>query len=414
MNSILLTGGGFANKGAEALLKTVKAELIKRLEHVRFQAIVPANQVKEARKAGFVHCNRRNSREFLTYHLGRVSGLKAAPAKAAASQAGRYRNWLKECTAVIDVSGYVYTDKYETYSIQLTEKLISSCSTASVPYMFLPQAWGPLSMSNSQLSVRLMAEYADIIYARDKTSFRCLQSIPDIPQQKLKLAPDIVLKFEPHENHEALDPLERTGLFYRKGRRIGICPNIRIYRMTEREGTGTANPYVRWLVQLCKEILAETDAELILFGHEISRCWWRRDDRYLCQMVRQSIGEEQRIRYFSQPCSADTLKLLIRELDFLVGSRFHSLIAALSLYVPSIAMGWSHKYKELLKDAGIGELAFSYEQMYNRAIITDILEAWANREQVRCRLERSIPLLRQKVDEVFDQVAKILRRVECC
>jgi colanic acid/amylovoran biosynthesis protein len=195
---------------------------------------------------------------------------------------------------------------------------------------------------------------------------------------------------------------------------VGICPNIRIYYATQREGVGQANPYVRWLAELCRRFLAETDVELVVFPHEMSLSWWRRDDRYVCRLVHKAVGDNRRVKCFSQHCSADTLKLLIRELDFLIGSRFHSIIAALSLHVPAVALGWSHKYQEVLNDVGVGELAFSYEAMRDAATITGILETWANREQVRRRLERSIPLLRRKVDGVFDRVAEILRRTECC
>lgn len=414
MYSVLLTGGGFANKGAEALLKTVKAELIKRLEDVRFQAIVPVEQQWDARKAGFVPYSSRSRQEFITYHLGRVPGCKATQAWTAVSQSGRYLGWMTGSDAVLDVSGYKYTDKFGIYPMQLMEKLFSGYYTGGAPYVFMPQAWGPFNKSFTKQAIRYMVERSALIYARDKTSLESLMNVPDIRADKLKLAPDIVLKFEPRESRDTLEPLERTGLLYRNRLRAGICPNVKIFKATQQEGVGLDNPYVRWLAELCKNFLAETDVELVIFPHEMSPNWWQRDDRHVCRLVCKLIGDNSRVRYFSERCSADTLKLLIRELDFLVGSRFHSLIAGLSLYVPTVAMGWSHKYKELLNDAGIGELAFSYEQMYDRAIITNILEAWANREQVRCRLERSIPLLCQKIDDVFNHVAKILQRVECC
>lgn len=414
MNSILLIGGGFANKGAEALLKTVRDELDKRLAPVRFQAIVPANQATDARKAGFIPCNSRSREEFVTYHLGRVLKLKATRAWAAASQAGRHLRWLKECAAVLDVSGYAYADTFGIYPMQLTEKLVSGCCIGGVPYVFMPQAWGPLTKSFSQQAIRHMAKHAALLYARDKTSLQCLRSIPNIPEEKLELAPDIVLKFEPRESRDTLEPLERAGLLPKDRQRVGICPNIRIYIATEREGVGMANPYVRWLVELCRRFLRETDVELVLFPHEMSHSSWRRDDRYVCRLVRKAIADDRRVRFFSEYCSADTLKLLIREVDFLIGSRFHSIIAALSLYVPTVAVGWSHKYQEVLNDAGVGELAFSYKTMCNGATINRVLETWANREQVHHRLEQSIPLLKGKVDDVFDRVAEILRRIECC
>ncbi|TKJ34790.1 MAG: hypothetical protein CEE38_16655 [Planctomycetes bacterium B3_Pla] len=414
MNSILLTGGGFANKGAEALLRTVRDELGKRLAPVRFQTIVPADQATDARKAGFFPCNSRSRQEFAAYHLGRVPGLKAARVWAAASQTGRHLRRQKECAAVLDVSGYAYADRFGTYPMRLTEKLVSDCNTDGAPYVFMPQAWGPFTGSFSRQAIRHVAERSVLLYARDRTSFESLRGIPNIPPEKLELAPDIVLNFEPRENRETLEPLERGGLLPGNRRRVGICPNIRIYHATQREGVGRSNPYVRWLVELCRRFLVETDVELVLFPHEMSLSRWRRDDRYVCRLVGRAVGDDRRIKCFSQHCSADTLKLLIRELDFLIGSRFHSIIAALSLHVPTVAVGWSHKYKEVLNDAGVGELAFSYEAMRDAATITGILETWANREQVRRRLERSIPLLRRKVDGVFDRVAEILRRTECC
>jgi colanic acid/amylovoran biosynthesis protein len=414
MGSILLIGGGFANKGAEALLKTLKYELNKRLAQVRFQAIVSANQAADARKADFIPFESRSRQESVMYHLGRVSRLKATRAWSAASQARRYLSRLKECTAVLDLSGYAYADTFGVYPMLLTEDIVYGCSAASVPYVFMPQAWGPLTNPFSQQSIRHIAERATMLFARDKTSLRYLQSVPNIPLEKLELAPDIVLKFKPRESRDTLEPLERAGLLPKNRQRVGICPNIKIYRATERQGVGMANPYVQWLVELCRRFLRETDVEVVLFPHEMSTNWWRWDDRYVCRLVHNVISDNKRVRYFSEYCSADTLKLLIRELDFLIGSRFHSIIAALSLYVPAVAVGWSHKYQEVLNDARVGELAFSYETMCNGATITSILETWANREKVRQKLEQSIPPLLGKVDDVFDRVANVLRRIECC
>ncbi len=414
MKSILLTGGGFANKGAEALLKTVRDELCKRLVDTTFQAIIPASHAKDARNTGFIPCKSRSIGEFAGYHFGRTFRLKTVRRWTAASQSRRYLQWLRKCAVVLDISGYAYADRFGPYPMQLTERFVSGCREASVPYVFMPQAWGPLTGSFSQRAIRSVAEQAAVIYARDKVSLQYLRSIPDISSNILELAPDIVLKFKPHENSDTLGPLERADLLPKIGKRVGICPNIRIYISTKQEGMGIANPYVRWLAGLCKEFLAKTDVELVIFGHEMSPSWSRRDDLYVCRLIRQIIPDDGRIKYFLERCSADTMKLLIRNIDFLVGSRFHSIIAALSLHLPTVALGWSHKYQELLNDAGIGELAFSYEAMSDSATTDRILQAWVNRDQVRYRLEQSVPLMKRKVDQVFDRVAEISRRAECC
>jgi len=410
---ILLRGAGFANKGAEAMLKTVRYELGKRLAPVRFQVIVQANQATAAREAGFIPCKEREWGEFVAYHLGRVPGLKATRASVAARQAGRHFHWLKESDAVLDVSGYAYADTCGTYAVQLAKALVSGCHAARVPYVFMPQAWGPFTKSFSQQAIRHMAERAVLLYARDKTSLQYLRSIRNIPPEKFELAPDIALKFRPSQILKHLEPLETSGLLIKGTRLVGICPNIGIYRFTERQGIGPNNPYVRWLADVGNKILAETDATLVLFPHSIDMLLWRKDDRYVCRFVQRALQKTERVRVFLEPCSADTLKLLIQQLDLLIGSRFHSIIAALSFCVPTVAMGWSHKYEEVMNDAGVGELAFSYETMNNGAAITAVLETWADRKQVRHRLQESVPLLQRKVNHVFDRVAHILRNKQC-
>ena len=411
---IFLRGGGFANKGAEALLKTVKQELEKRIPSVEFHAIVQGSQATAATHAGFLPHTERTALEFWLYHLGRCPvPVKGCRNVARRLQAHRQIRLLHECDAVLDVSGYAYSDTFVAYPMRLAKDIVSGCHDIGISYVFLPQAWGPFTKSFSQQAIRHMAERAVLLYARDKTSLQHLRSIPDIPLGKLELAPDIVLKFRPCEIHKNLDPLEKSGLLVKEKPLVGICPNIRIYRATERHGIGPNNPYVRWMVDLCNALLTETDAHIVLFPHEIDMRLWRKDDRHVCRFVQQALQTTERVRVFLEPCSADTLKLLIQQLDLLVGSRFHSIIAALSLCVPTVAMGWSHKYQEVMNDAGVGELAFSYKAMNSGAAITSVLETWANREQVRHRLQESVPLLQRKVDDVFDRVAEILRNTQC-
>ena len=44
------------------------------------------------------------------------------------------------------------------------------------------------------------------------------------------------------------------------------------------------------------------------------------------------------------------LKWLLGQAYFVIGSRFHALVSALSQGVPVLATGWSHKYETLLSE----------------------------------------------------------------
>ena len=49
---ILIRGGGFENKGAEAMIRTVQAHVGRRIEGVRFGIEVPPREIRAAEAAG--------------------------------------------------------------------------------------------------------------------------------------------------------------------------------------------------------------------------------------------------------------------------------------------------------------------------------------------------------------------------
>ncbi len=43
---------------------------------------------------------------------------------------------------------------------------------------------------------------------------------------------------------------------------------------------------------------------------------------------------------------------MIKEVDFIISSRYHALVHAFKLHIPCIAIGWADKYESLLFDVG--------------------------------------------------------------
>jgi polysaccharide pyruvyl transferase WcaK-like protein len=107
--------------------------------------------------------------------------------------------------------------------------------------------------------------------------------------------------------------------------------------------------------------------------------WGEKYGDYLLEISRELVTQHLRVQVIVHDASGDDLELalyicrkmdspavtivqeqdpialkhLIGESLLLIGSRYHSLAGALSSQVPVIAMGWSHKYEELLGDFGL-------------------------------------------------------------
>jgi polysaccharide pyruvyl transferase WcaK-like protein len=63
--------------------------------------------------------------------------------------------------------------------------------------------------------------------------------------------------------------------------------------------------------------------------------------------------------YIGAPLFSDSdplvLKAALGQAAAAVASRFHAVVGCLSQSVPTLAMGWSHKYRELLDDFGVAD-----------------------------------------------------------
>jgi polysaccharide pyruvyl transferase WcaK-like protein len=89
-----------------------------------------------------------------------------------------------------------------------------------------------------------------------------------------------------------------------------------------------------------------------------------------------------------------------------IGSRFHVLVLGLSASVPVVALGWSHKYEELLADFGLAAFVLEHQRGV-RAEVRDVVRgAWNQREQSRAAIRGALGGVRERVDTLFDEVAR--------
>jgi colanic acid/amylovoran biosynthesis protein len=90
------------------------------------------------------------------------------------------------------------------------------------------------------------------------------------------------------------------------------------------------------------------------------------------------------------------LKRVIARSWMLVGSRYHSLVAAFSAQVPALALGWSHKYEMLFRDFGCERYVVS-PQTPMETVLQYVRELADPGVNASCR-ERITPRLREMYD----------------
>ena len=88
-----------------------------------------------------------------------------------------------------------------------------------------------------------------------------------------------------------------------------------------------------------------------------------------------------------------------------MGSRFHALVAALSQGIPVAALGWSHKYAELLGEFGLREFVFRHDLLDDADVQRGIRRLIRERDSLAIAVQAALPEILRRVDAVFDETA---------
>jgi len=368
----LITGGSFVNKGAEAMALTVRAKLASAYPDAQVYMRVDPLYFDIARNNGFIPLD------------GKIPCSLGDKARSKIVSFGQYlRN-----DAVIDIGGYQFGDTWGLAHARQTVKRLGYCNCFGTKTVFMPQAMGPFTQDGfGECIPRLMKESC-VFFIRDKQSFEEVRRICAVSEEFLQ--PDIAWNFDA-DGADVQDVVMRYAIDKKKPT-VCLTPNLRVY---EKHG----EDYLAVLIMII-DLIRELQYQLVVLGHELAMEPKQKDDRFLCRILKERRPPVVHIDEF---LTAREVKAIIGFCDLVISSRFHALIAAFSQGIPAAAIGWSHKYNELLADVGLA---------------ANVLEIGGARDSVQLKLRQCIEsidsqkdTLRMTVPAIKAQSASVLDSV---
>jgi len=91
----------------------------------------------------------------------------------------------------------------------------------------------------------------------------------------------------------------------------------------------------------------------------------------------------------------------------MVTSRFHAMVSGLATCTPTVVLGWSHKYREVLSDFGMVDCGYDANQLLHPEVLVDKV-TWMidHREEVVHQLRGALPEVRRRSNLNFDAISK--------
>jgi Polysaccharide pyruvyl transferase len=288
-----------------------------------------------------------------------------------------------ECdiSAVLDASGFAFGDQLGPERTEAFARDVRRWKGQGKKVVLLPQALGPFETPRVRRAFTEVLQLADLIYARDRVSYGHCSMLGGASRQ-LRLAPDFT----------NLVAGELSPGFEFPQRAAYIVPN---HRMIEKTPGEIASRYVH--------LLADCVCELR--NHGLSPCVLLHDsdvDESLVSPLAALVDGPLQVLRESDP---RRLKGILGTAHVVVGSRFHALVGALSQSVPSLGIGWSHKYQMLFEDYDCAECLLSgaadLEQL--QGALARIIGEPARSQTIQ-RLKRAADAQKQKTRELWSDV----------
>lgn len=279
----------------------------------------------------------------------------------------------KDVGGVLDAAGFAYSDSFSIQRSKREAKISAAWKKRGVPRVFLPQAFGPFTNPEQARWTRTLLDGAELVYARDRQSLDFVKGLG--AKADVRLAPDFTVGLKPTGIPSPVD-----------GEFGAVVPNAKMLSHTKL----SAEEYTQFLADGVSELRAQgLRAVVVIHEH---------NDRALAK----ALSARAEVETFESPDPL-VLKRVLSDARIVVASRFHALVSALSSRTPVVALGWSHKYAELMDDFGASAWMTDGSDDLGARIRHTLQDA-----ETAARLDAQVPLLLERNERMWSEVESVL------
>ena len=377
---IELRGVEFHNKGAELMLWAIVEKIKKEIPHATFVMETKRNvTIKDLRSAGF--CTKIN------YHQYRINAAKWASIlpKSITRTFGFILE--KHIDVVLDGSGFAFGDYWgDGKAKSRLSNHVERWQRTNKKIILLPQAFGPFEEPELRNSMLKIIENCNLIFARDPYSFTYLKDLKH--KSNIHIKPDFT------------NLIKGTApkYFTNQHLQVAIIPNSKLIQ------TNVFDSITNYVAVLNKmaELIVQCGKVPFFLIHE------GLNDLSLAVNVNTTFGKSIPIITEKNPLC---IKGIIGACDAVITSRFHGLVSALSQAIPTLCIGWSHKYQALMDEYDHSEGLLKNEDLNDSGLrekITLLLEKEAQ-TQVKTKLMKASIKQKELSESMWKMVFEVLK-----
>jgi len=255
----------------------------------------------------------------------------------------------------------------------------------------------------------------DLITVRDRISYQYFKGT-GLQGYKVFLTADPSFLVKPASLKRVEVIMRREGIVKSTGPLIGMTVTREIANKLYQDLEYSRNSYRKHIIMLSQIIdylTSKLGAIVIILPHCIGY-GKKNDDRIINADIFQLCENKDRVKLILDEYGPGELKGIIGQCDLFIGERIHSVIAAMSMFVPSIVISYSSDYRLDIIEMLDQKYAICHvENLDTNSFISRVNEIWLQRENIRMNLRTKIDKIKEcaklngKLLKAFLDVRKI-------
>jgi colanic acid/amylovoran biosynthesis protein len=229
----------------------------------------------------------------------------------------------------------------------------------------MPQSFGPFDYTDEKVKYLLCdaLNSADCIFAREAEGVDALARIG--VDRNVKQSADLVLQSK---------EVNYQYVFYEKPifsapalqtvNNVAVIPNTQLYKY------GSKNQVLQTYRAIIEKLL-QAGKRVYIFRHS--------NDLAVCEDIYAMFMDNNHVNIIREEMSCLEYSIFVRQFDFIVASRFHSIVHAYREGIPAFILGWAIKYHNLA--------SLVQQESY---VFDGTNAAMDNQETMLCQLEKML------------------------
>jgi polysaccharide pyruvyl transferase WcaK-like protein len=322
---------------------------------------------------------------------------------------------LRDSDFLLDIGGITFSDG-RVMQLFYNVFTIWPAMLLGVPVIKLSQAMGPFNTTlNRKLATHFLPK-CHKIFTRGSMTDRYTNQL--MGTNNTEQVADIAFLYEPEyslsqENEGQIEELKsKIKAWKQTGEKvISVVPSSLVLKRSVKQG----GDYPGKLLNLFLSTKDESVRYVFLpNGTREGSDKLMNNDIIAINVIQEKFKQEldqdsfEKIEWVNYDINTRGVRQIIGLTDGLVASRFHAMVAGLSLCVPTMVIGWSHKYRETLADFGMQSYAIDFKNTDLKILATS-RKFLHNLSEIKSQLDNNILRVKASSNRQFEYLRQIIR-----